>query len=156
MIKIREALHEPDMEDAFTLFFDGAFRKATHSAVGGFVIKDPKGETVHTEGIVLSNANTNNEAEYATLCYSHRMCKARDIKRLTIKGGSLLVIKQIQGVWKSQSDGLRTFYKEALTLIKCFHKVQLKHVSRMYNKEADALAQDQLKKLKLETICVLE
>ena len=67
LAKIREALHEPDMEDAFTLFFDGAFRKATHSAVGGFVIKDPNGETVHTEGIVLSNANTNNEAEYATL-----------------------------------------------------------------------------------------
>ena len=67
LTKIRETLLEPDMEDAFILFFDGAFRKATHSAVGGFVIKDPKGETVHTEGIVLSNANTNNEAEYATL-----------------------------------------------------------------------------------------
>ena len=105
LTKIREALFESVIEDAFTLCFDGAFHKATHSAVGGFVIKDP------------------NEAEYATLCYSHRMCKARDIKRLTIKGGSLLVIKQIQGVWKCQSDGLRTFYKEALTLIKCFHKV---------------------------------
>ena len=123
LTKIREALFESVIEDAFTLCFDRAFHKATHSAVGGFVIKDPNGETVHTEGIVLSNANTNNEAEYATLCYSHRMCKARDIKRLTIKGGSLLVIKQIQGVWKCQSDGLRTFYKEALTLIKCFHKV---------------------------------
>ena len=70
LIKIREALPEPDLQDAFTLFFDGAFRKETHSAVRGFVIKDPNGETVHTEGIVLSNANTNNEAEYATLCYS--------------------------------------------------------------------------------------
>ena len=59
-------------------------------------------------------------------------------------------------MWKCLSDGLRTFYKEALTLTKCFHKVQLKHVSRSDNKEADALAQDQLKKLKLETICVLE
>ena len=144
------------MEDAFTLFFDGAFRKATHSAVGGLVIRDPNGETVHTEGIILSNANTNNEAEYATLCYGLRICKARDIRRLIVKGDSLLVIKQIQGVWKCQSDGLRMFFKEALTLIKCFHKVQLKHVSRLDNKEADALAQDQLKKLKLETICILE
>ena len=156
LTKIRDALLEPDMEDAFTLFFDGAFRKATHSAVGGLVIRDPNGETMHTEGIILSNANTNNEVEYATLCYGLRICKARDIRRLIVKGDSLLVIKQIQGVWKCQSDGLRTFFKEALTLIKCFHKVQLKHVSRLDNKEADALAQDQLKKLKLETICILE
>ena len=67
LTKIREALFESVIEDAFTLCFDRAFHKATHSAVGGFVIKDPNGETMHTEGIVLSNANTNNEAEYATL-----------------------------------------------------------------------------------------
>ena len=78
------------------------------------------------------------------------------VRQEILESDSLLVIKQIQGVWKCQSDGLRTFFKEALTLIKCFHKVQLKHVSRLDNKEADALAQGQLKILKLETICVLE
>ena len=62
LTKIRDALPKLDMEDAFTLFFDGAFRKATHSVVGGLIIRDPNGETVHTEGIILSNANTNNEA----------------------------------------------------------------------------------------------
>ena len=46
LAKIREALPEPDMEDSFTLFFDGAFRKATHSAVGSFIIKDPNGESM--------------------------------------------------------------------------------------------------------------
>ena len=78
------------------------------------------------------------------------------VKQEILKGDSLLVIKEIQGICKCQSDGLHTFYKEALALIKCFHKVQVKHVSSLDNKEANALAQNQLKILKLVTICVLE
>ena len=154
--KLRDALPEPDIEDAFTLFFDGAYRKATNLAVGGFILRNPNGEVVHAEGISLPNVNTNNEAEYATLCFALRLCKARAIKRLIIKGDSLLIVKQIQGMWKCQSDGLRGFYKEALSLMKSFSKVQVKHVSRVDNKEADALAQEQLVKIKGEPVCILE
>ena len=93
LIKLRDALPEPDMESAFTLFFDGAYRKETNVGVGGFVLKDPDGEVVHTEGITLPNANTNNGVEYATLCFALQLCKGREVKRLIIKGDSLLIIK---------------------------------------------------------------
>ena len=156
LVKLRKALPEPDMEDAFTLFFDGAFRKATNIAVGGIILKDPQGDRVKSEGITLSGVNSNNEAEYATLCYGLRLCKAMKIKRLILKGDSLLVIKQIQGNWKCQSDGLRNFYKEAMSLLRSFEKIQVKHVGRLYNKEADALAQAQLDKIKEGFVGVLE
>ena len=148
LAKIREALPEPDMEDAFTLFFDGAFCKATGITVGGIIFKDPREERVKSECIKLSDVKSNNEAEYATLCYGLRLCKAMKIKRLIIKGDSLLVIKQIQGNWKCQSDGLRNFYKEAMSLLRSFEKIQVKHVGRLCNKEVDALAQAQLEKIK--------
>ena len=71
-------------------------------AIKRFIIIDPNGETVHTEGNVVSNANTNNEAEYIILCYSLQICKASDVKILIINSDSLFVIEQIQGVWKCQ------------------------------------------------------
>ena len=81
LVKLQNALPEPNMEDAFTLLFDGAFRKATNIAVGGIILKDPQGERVRSEGITLSGVNSNNEAEYATLCYGLRLCKAMKIKK---------------------------------------------------------------------------
>ena len=67
-----------------------------------------------------------------------------------------LLLNKFKECGNVKSDGLHTFFKEALTLIKCFYKVQLKHISRLDTNEADALAQVQLKKLKLEAICILE
>ena len=45
-------------------------------------------------------------------------------------------------MWKCQNDGLHGFYKEALSLMKSFNKVQVKHVRCVDNKEADSLAQE--------------
>ena len=59
-------------------------------------------------------------------------------------------------MWKCQSDGLCGFYKEVLGLLKSFDKVQVKHISRADNREANALAQEQITKMRKEPICVLE
>ena len=44
-------LPESDLDNAFTLFFDGACHKSTTIVAGGFVIKDSIGKTVKHEAL---------------------------------------------------------------------------------------------------------
>ena len=43
-----------------------------------------------------------------------------------------------------------------MSILRSFEKIQVKHVGRLYNKEADALAQAQLDKIKEGFVGVLE
>ena len=62
LVKLQNVLIEPDMGNTFTLFFDGAFCRATNISVGRFIIQDPKGERVQSESITLSKVKSNNES----------------------------------------------------------------------------------------------
>ncbi|WP_129357314.1 reverse transcriptase-like protein, partial [Enterobacter cloacae complex sp. CH23B] len=83
--------------NAFTLFFDGAFRRATGKVGGGLVLLNPSGEVVMKEKVNLPGSTSNNEAEYDTLLHGLKMCIGQGIKRLMVKGDALLIVKQILG-----------------------------------------------------------
>ena len=57
------------LSNAFTLFFDGAYRKKTGMAGAGILILNPQDEVITREGRVLNEVHSNNEAEYAALKY---------------------------------------------------------------------------------------
>ncbi|MCO5571616.1 hypothetical protein L7F22_025362 [Adiantum nelumboides] len=75
--------------NAFTLFFDGAFRKATGKAGGGLVLFDPNGEVVIKEHMILSGSMSNNEAEYDILLHGLHICPTQKIQLLMVKGDAL-------------------------------------------------------------------
>ncbi|MCO5548767.1 hypothetical protein L7F22_002229 [Adiantum nelumboides] len=56
-----------ELEDAYTLLFDRAYRRQRNKASGGFVILNEEKKEVLKKGIQLHLAHSNNEAEYATL-----------------------------------------------------------------------------------------
>ena len=59
---------------------------------------------------------------------------------VTVKGDSLLIIKQMNGEYKVNSPAMKPLYEEAKSLSSFFDRVTFEHVYRTENKRADALA----------------
>ena len=57
-------------------------------------------------GMVLPNISSNNEAEYAALLMGLEWCVSNEIERLNVYGDSMLIVKQVQGIWSCKSDRL--------------------------------------------------
>ena len=70
----KEIQHELDLERAYVLYIDAAFRRVLEKASGGLALDDPCGMKVFGRPFVLSKARTNNEVEYHALFTRLHMC----------------------------------------------------------------------------------
>ena len=68
----------------------------------------------------------------------------RNIKRLVVKGDSLLIIKQVKGVWECKSENLVGWWKQVKELMEKFEETHIQHIPRESNSEADLLANQSL------------
>ncbi|MCO5611865.1 hypothetical protein L7F22_066124 [Adiantum nelumboides] len=132
-----------ELENAYTLLFDGACRRQRSKAAGGFVILNEEKKEVLRKGIQLHLAHSNNEAEYATLKAGLEECKGMEIKRLMVKGDALLIVRQVQGTWACKNSKLLQWLHEVKLLMKDFEAIQIQHISCQHNKEAYNLASSQ-------------
>ncbi|MCO5588517.1 hypothetical protein L7F22_042474 [Adiantum nelumboides] len=132
-----------ELEDAYTLLFDGAYRRQSNKAAGGFVILNEEKKEVLKKGIQLHLAHSNNEAEYATLKAGLEECKSMGIRRLMVEGDALLIVRQVQGTWACKNSKLLQWLHEVKLLMKDFEAIQIQHISRQHNKEADNMANTQ-------------
>ncbi|MCO5598120.1 hypothetical protein L7F22_052212 [Adiantum nelumboides] len=112
-------------------------------AAGGFVILNEEKKEVLKEGIQLHLAHSNNEAEYATLKAGLEKCKSMGIRRLMVKGDALLIVRQVQGTWACKNSKLLQWLHEVNLLMNDFEAIQIQHISRQHNKEADNMANTQ-------------
>ncbi|MCO5614183.1 hypothetical protein L7F22_068464 [Adiantum nelumboides] len=129
------------LPNAFTLFFDGAFRKATGKAGGGLVLHDSNGEVVMKKHVKLPDSTSNNETEYDILLHGLQVCVSQKIRRLMVKGDALLIVKQILGIWACKNERLREKVQAIRRLFNQFEEVQLYHIPRKQNEVVDLLAQ---------------
>ncbi|MCO5551814.1 hypothetical protein L7F22_005317 [Adiantum nelumboides] len=129
------------LSNAYTLFFDGAFRRATGKAGGGLVLVNPEGEVVMKEQVTLDGSTSNNETEYDILISGLKICLAQKIRRLMVKGDALLIVKQILGIWACKNERLKTKVTSIRKLFSQFEEVQLYHIPRKENEDAYLLAQ---------------
>jgi len=72
-------------------------------------------------------------------------CIANGIKKLNVFGGSMLIVKQVQGIWACKSDKLAAKLRAIKGILKQFTTMQVHYIAREKNKAADALASDSLK-----------
>ncbi|MCO5593210.1 hypothetical protein L7F22_047217 [Adiantum nelumboides] len=128
------------LSDAYTLFFDGAFRRATCKARGGIVLVSHEGEVVTREQVILEGSTSNNEAECDVLINGLKMCLAQGIYRLRVKCDALLIVKQILGIWACKNERLRSKVTVICKLCGQFQEVQLYHIPRKENEDANLLA----------------
>jgi ribonuclease HI len=139
-LNIGQLITTNDPIEPATLYFDGGSRGNPGKAAGAAVIVMADG-TTHKVSKSLEFA-TNNEAEYTALIIGLEKAKALGIEKLVIKGDSKLVVNQVNGTWKVNSDHLRALCNEVCNLIKDFQDTQIEWIPREQNKLADAAANE--------------
>ena len=123
------------------MYFDGA---ANHFGYGiGVLLISPHGDhisrSVHLAFVDRYPA-TNNIVEYEACILGLEISLELGIKRMEIFGDSNLVIRRIQGDWKTRDVKLRPYHAHLELLVGRFDDLSYTHLPRAQNKFADALA----------------
>lgn len=122
-----------------TAYFDGGARANPGPAGYGVYIVDDEGAVLAELSAALGVA-TNNIAEYKGLIAALQWAVDHDVKQLTVKGDSLLIIEQMRGNYKVKNEGLKPLHLQARMLVMQIGDVRFEHVRREFNKEADRLS----------------
>lgn len=122
-----------------TLFADGAARGNPGPAGAGAVLFDADGRVLAELTRSLGHA-TNNVAEYSALILGLEEALRRSIDELDVRMDSLLVVRQMQGLWKIKHPGLRPLALRAGALLAQFRRRTIEHVPREENSHADMLS----------------
>ncbi len=129
----------------FKIFTDGGSRGNPGKAACAFVVYDDAGNIRQKRGIYLGTA-TNNEAEYNGVIEALGYLRdLGDIGNLNINFflDSLLVVNQLNGLWKIKEPRLRELLMKVKEL-ENNRNVTYTHIPREKNYEADLLVNETL------------
>lgn len=124
---------------SYSLYFDGCSKGNPGKAGAGAVIYENNIE-IWSNSKYVGDKKTNNEAEYSGLLLGLEEAVRQNIQELLVYGDSLLVINQVNGVYKVKNQNLAVFYNKVLELQKQFTHIQFIHIYRSKNKRADELS----------------
>lgn len=138
---IKSIIEEPKIYPSteFVLYFDGCSKGNPGPAGIGAVIYK-KNVEYWSDCKYIGNKKTNNEAEYRALILGLEAAIMYKIKHLSVCGDSLLVINQLNKVYKVKHPNLYELYEKVNLLIREFNYIDFNHVYRKNNKRADELS----------------
>jgi len=105
---------------------------------GVYVEEEGRGPVAEIYGFL--GVATNNVAEYAALLALLEYAVTRRPDRLQVMSDSQLLIRQMQGRYKVKDARLKRLHGAAQRLVDAIGGVDLVHVPREENRQADALA----------------
>jgi ribonuclease HI len=108
-------------------------------AGAGLLFVSPLGEHMRY-AVRLHFPASKNMAEYEALLCGLKIAIETGIKRLDVRGDSQLVIDQVMKNASCHDDKMEAYYKAVRALEDKFYGIELNHVPRWYNEEADELA----------------
>jgi ribonuclease HI len=123
--------------ECWTLYFDGSVMKT--GAGGGLLFISPLGNHMRY-AVHLHFPASNNMAEYEALLCGLRIAIETGIKRLDVRGDSQLVIDHFIKNASCHDDKMEAYCNAVRALEDKFYGIELNHVPRRYNEEADELA----------------
>ena len=85
-------------------------------------------EVWHGSYFLGDTAVTNNQAEYYGLINGLKEIVNLKIRKVHLKGDSLLIINQVLGNYKVKNEKLKIYYEEAMQLIGKIPEVSFSHV----------------------------
>jgi ribonuclease HI len=118
------------------LYFDGSVMKT--GAGAGLLFVSPLGE--HMWYAVRLHFPASNMAEYEALLCGLKIAIEIGVKRLDVRGDSQPVIDQVMKNASCHDDKMEAYCKAVRALEDKFYSIELNHVPRRYNEEADELA----------------
>ena len=83
---------------------------------------------------------SNNEAEYEDVITGINLAHSMEADQLEVCSDSQLVVKQIEDSYEARGEKMILYLKKVWELCKKFVRVQVRHVQRAENLQADALA----------------
>jgi ribonuclease HI len=129
------------MKDELLIYCDGGSRGNPGPAAIGAVVLDPSTEPPTVLATVSERIGvaTNNVAEYRALVGGLEAARSFPARRVRVRADSQLLIRQLEGRYKVKSAHLRPLLDEARALLAEYDEVDLAHVRRELNTDADAL-----------------
>ncbi len=124
------------------IFCDGGSRGNPGPAACAYIIYDDAGNIRQKCGKYLGTA-TNNEAEYWAVLEALRHPELAEGSHLNFYLDSLLVVNQLNGLWKIKEPRLKELFlkvKELSSSLKVFYS----YIPREQNRPADALVNETL------------
>lgn len=82
---------------------------------------------------------TNNIAEYEALIAGLEAAKPYEARKIVVRADSQLLIRQLEGRYKVKSEHLQPLHAKARALLHGYDEVDLGHVRREQNVDADTL-----------------
>lgn len=116
---------------------DGASRGNPGPSSYAFII-ETEGFKIDEYGFI--GKATNNQAEYTALIKALEKASELGIREIKIFTDSELLVNQIKGTYKVKSHNIRELFFRVMELLKKFENVEIFHIRREENKEADKLA----------------
>ncbi len=123
---------------------DGAARGNPGPAGIGVVARTKQGAVLFEHAEYIGEA-TNNVAEYTAFIQGLRMARDKGIDTVRMASDSELLVRQLHGLYKVRHPNLKGLYDQAVALMGQFEHVEVYHVPREKNAEADALANRAIK-----------
>jgi ribonuclease HI len=123
----------------FRAYIDGAARGNPGPAGAGVYIESVDGRPAEELFTALGRA-TNNVAEYSALLLA--LARAAELRAETVEilSDSLLLVQQVNGVFKVKAAHLIPLVSDAVRRAKQFRRFSIRHVPREKNRLADRLA----------------
>jgi ribonuclease HI len=127
--------------DELTLFCDGGSRGNPGPAAIGAVVYDATVDPPELLAAVSEciGITTNNVAEYSSLIAGLEAVAHLHARIIHVRADSMLIIKQLRGEWRVKHENMKPLHAEARKLLAAYDVVDLQHVRREQNTEADAL-----------------
>jgi ribonuclease HI len=131
----------PDGLDRVVVYADGGARGNPGPAAIGAVVLDPSTDPPRRMAVVSERigVTTNNVAEYRAVIAGLEAAAPFRARRLCVRADSMLVVQQLSGAWKVKQQHLRPLFERARALLTVYDEVELQHVPRAENTDADAL-----------------
>ena len=122
-----------------TINCDGAARGNPGPAGAGAIVVDEEGAVLAevAEGL---GETTNNVAEYTAVIRGLEEAKRLGAHEVLLRSDSQLLINQLTGRYRVKAPHLQPLHRRVRALLVGFAKVDLEHVPRERNVEADRLA----------------
>jgi len=121
-------------------YTDGASRGNPGESGIGVILKDPQGAVLE-EIYGYLGTSTNNRAEYAALLAGVGLARRHKCSHLICHSDSELMVRQMQGAYKIKDKTLRDWAERVHAAVRAAGlTLELKHVPREENREADQLA----------------
>ena len=129
------------MIDVVEVHTDGGARGNPGPAAIGAVITDPSTDPPTRLATVSERIGhaTSNVAEYKAVIAGLEAARAFPARRVRVRADSMLVIRQLEGAWKVKHPNLKPLHAEAKALLVEWEYVDLAHVRREDNVDADLL-----------------